>query len=119
MKKLLTKLIVQPIVATSALWCADLYLPGVYFQEGASIEVVVLAGIILGILNFPVKPILKILTLPLRILTLGFFSFIINIVIVFIIDLAFPELIFEGLIPMAGFIVILWIINLILTSILE
>jgi len=103
MKKLITKLTVQPIVAVAALWCAHEWLSGVYFQEGASVEVIILAGIILGILNFPIKPILKILTLPLRILTLGFFSFIINIFILFLLDLPFQDLIFETFFFLLGF----------------
>tara|TARA_B100002051_G_scaffold276833_1_gene329888 strand:- start:13651 stop:14019 length:369 start_codon:yes stop_codon:yes gene_type:complete len=38
----------------------------------------IIASIILGILNIVIKPILLILTLPITIVTLGLFSFVIN-----------------------------------------
>ncbi len=41
-------------------------------------QLFLLFGIILGLLNFFVKPILNVITLPLRIITLGLFSFVIN-----------------------------------------
>jgi len=96
---------------------AQLFLPGVYFE--GDLETIILAGSILGFLNFFIKPILKIITLPLQILTLGLFSFIINIAIVYFLDLAFYELVFEGFWPLAGFVVLLWLVNLVLSSLLE
>lgn len=113
----MTKLIVQLLAAIVTLRLAHLYLPGAYF-EGEP-EVLILAGSLLGLLNFFVKPVLKFITLPLRILTLGLFSFIINIVIVYFVDLAFYELVFEGFWPLANFIVLLWVVNLVLSLLLE
>lgn len=51
------------------------------FIDGISVEgayPAIVAAIIIGILNFFVKPVLVILTLPVTILTLGFFILIIN-----------------------------------------
>ncbi len=113
----MTKLIAQILASIIALRLAQLYMSGIQFK--GNVEILIFAGAVLGLLNFFVKPILKAITLPLRILTLGFFSFIINIVIVYFVDLAFYELVFEGFWPMAWFIVLLWFLNLILYSILN
>src|SRR5690606_25717663 len=62
------------IVALSLLFVAEI-VPGILV---ADFYVAVIAAIVLGILNLTVKPILFILTLPITILTLGLFTFIIN-----------------------------------------
>ncbi len=111
----MTKLIIQILAGIITLRLAHFYLPGAYFE--GSIQALVLAGMTLGVLNFFVKPILILITLPLQVLTLGLFSFIINIAIVYFVDLAFYELVFEGFWPLALFIVSLWLINLILSTI--
>jgi putative membrane protein len=75
------------------------FIPGVYLkvEEEKFWQVIFLIGIILGSLNFFLKPILKILTLPINLLTLGLFSFIINLILIELIDILFLELKIEGL----------------------
>lgn len=51
------------------------YVPGI---EVASVYIAIVAAIILGILNVIVKPVLVLLTLPITLLTLGLFTFVIN-----------------------------------------
>lgn len=50
-------------------------LPGVHVQD---FVVALILAVVLGIINAILKPILLILTLPINILTLGLFTFIIN-----------------------------------------
>lgn len=49
-------------------------------------------GIILSILFLIVKPILSIITIPLNIITLGFFSFIINAIILYFLTILVPNI---------------------------
>jgi len=52
-----------------------------YFVEGVVVNpfwVSLIAGAVLTVINFLVKPIIKILTLPINIITLGLFSIVIN-----------------------------------------
>lgn len=51
-----------------------------YLIPGVTITLVgaVIAAVVLGALNLFIRPILMILTLPINILTLGLFSFVIN-----------------------------------------
>ena len=50
-------------------------LPGIAIS---SFGVAMIAAFVMGLLNFFVRPILSILSLPLNILTLGLFSFVLN-----------------------------------------
>ncbi len=52
-----------------------------YFMDSVTIEpwwVVVIVAVVLGLINSVVRPIIKILSLPITILTLGLFSLVIN-----------------------------------------
>ncbi|MBI4947972.1 phage holin family protein [Candidatus Berkelbacteria bacterium] len=57
------------------------YLPGFRVDSFYSALIAVL---IIGLLNLLVKPILIVLTLPITILTLGLFAFVINAIVIYI-----------------------------------
>ena len=71
MKKLLRNLIVEAI----SLWVVDLLFGGIWFE---GIVPVIETAAMLAILNSFLKPLLKILSLPVTILTLGLFSLVVN-----------------------------------------
>jgi putative membrane protein len=62
-------------VNTLSLWIADELFDGIAF---ANTETLVLSGLVLGIVNTFLKPILVILTLPITVITLGLFLLVIN-----------------------------------------
>lgn len=92
------RLIFQIIAGILGLFLASRFVPGVKFIDGW--QSLILAGVILGLINFFVKPILKFLTLPLRILTFGLFTLILNMIFVWVIDILFPQLIILGILPL-------------------
>lgn len=96
----------------AGLWLADKYVPGV--QILGDWKILVLIGTFLGGVNFFLKPILDAITLPLKLLTLGLISLIINMGLVWLIDIAFPELVILGLLPLFWTTIIIWLINFIL-----
>ena len=57
------------------MWLATLWVPGVYIDSPSTL---ILAGVLLGIVNSIVRPIAIVLTLPMTIITLGFFLLVIN-----------------------------------------
>ncbi len=75
-------LIVRLIVNAIALILVAYIIPGVHVS---GIGGAVVAAIILGIVNAVLKPILVILSLPLEILTLGLFTFVINAVLFYLV----------------------------------
>ena len=75
----MTKFIIRWAINAVALYVAVLIVPGIDFH-GQWTGVLWLA-LIIGLLNALVRPLLKFLTCPLIILTLGLFSIVINTVI--------------------------------------
>ncbi len=68
--------IVSAIVAAVAIAITSIVLPQIsYGDEPASLAVV---AVIFGLVNGLVKPIVRLLALPLRMMTLGLISFVIN-----------------------------------------
>ena len=86
------------LIALGALWLSVRFVPGVNFY--GSTEIFIFCGFILGLLNAFVKPVLKTITFPLRILTLGLFNFVLSITILWLLDVIFPELIISGIWPL-------------------
>jgi putative membrane protein len=68
--------LIRLLVNAAALWVATQLVPGVTYDGG----VVPLLGVALvfGVLNASLRPLAKILTFPLIILTLGIFALVIN-----------------------------------------
>ena len=73
--------LIKVAVNAVALWVAAWLVPGITFGEGkfgSKFATVVLVAIVFGIINAVVKPIAKLLSFPVIILTLGLFTFIVN-----------------------------------------
>ncbi|CAG4988559.1 hypothetical protein DYBT9275_00110 [Dyadobacter sp. CECT 9275] len=56
-------------------------IPGVFVKD---ITTAIVVAIVLGILNTFLKPVLQILALPITILTLGLFYFVVNVLIIYL-----------------------------------
>lgn len=64
------------VLATAlALLLVDILLPGVNL---ANFPAALLAGVIIGVINGAVRPFLRLISLPITILTLGFFTLVVN-----------------------------------------
>jgi len=74
-------------------------------------QILVLIGGVLGIINSFIKPILNKVTFPLRILTLGLSSLIINMIIIKFLDLLFLEFTISGIGPLFWTTIICWSIS--------
>jgi putative membrane protein len=64
------------LVNAAALWAATRLVPGISFTGDWRLLFVV--ALIFGVLNVSARPVLMLLTLPLFILTLGLFTFVLN-----------------------------------------
>jgi putative membrane protein len=106
-------LISQILLSVLGLWLATLFVPGVEFL--GPWQLLFLVGVILGVLNFFIRPLLnkaavpfKLITLPVKIVTLGLSGFLINMFMVWIVDIFFPELIIPGLLSLFWTTLIIW-----------
>lgn len=71
----MTGFILRALISAIGLWVATRWVGGIRIDNPGSL---VLAGLLLGLVNAVVRPILVILTLPITILSLGFFLLIVN-----------------------------------------
>jgi len=71
----MTRFVIQALAAALGFWLSSKLISGVYVT---SVESLIAAGFILGILNALVRPILILLTIPLTLLTLGLFLLVVN-----------------------------------------
>ena len=76
-------LLINILINGLAVFITAYLLPGV--KVDGFITAIIVA-IVLGIVNFVVKPILHLLTLPITILTLGLFTFVINALMILLVD---------------------------------
>ena len=71
----MTGFILRVLITAAGLWVATQWVSGVHVDSTATL---LIAGLILGVVNAIVRPIAFILTLPITILTLGLFLFVLN-----------------------------------------
>ncbi|TXE15436.1 phage holin family protein [Psychroserpens burtonensis] len=76
-------LLIRLIVTAGIVMFLAHFLPG---AEVTGFVAALIVAIVLGLLNFIVKPILVILTIPITIVTLGLFLFVINACIIMLAD---------------------------------
>jgi len=87
------------VILTFSIAVASYFLPFIYIS-GDSVwdrfKIAFLAGLLLGLFNLLIKPIVKLLSLPINILTLGLFNIVINAGMLWIVDLIIKGLDVEG-----------------------
>ena len=81
------KLILRVLLSALAVVLLAKLLSGIYVD---SYTTAIIVAIVLSLLNFIVRPVLVILTLPVTILTLGLFLLIINAIIILLADYLVP-----------------------------
>jgi putative membrane protein len=68
-------LIVRILITAVALWLASAIVPGMIIH---GVGTMLVAALLLGIVNAVVRPLVVVLTLPLTVVTLGLFLFVVN-----------------------------------------
>jgi putative membrane protein len=104
----LTRLITAWVVNAAALWVANRLFDGVYLHGWWAY---VVGAAVLGVANAILKPILTLITLPLIILTLGFFLLVINIAMVALAAWIAPNFTIHGFWTYVGTVVVIWLVN--------
>jgi len=71
----MNRLIIRWLINAAALWVAAAIVPGIGYSGWPALLIVAL---IFGLVNALIRPVLKVMTCPLLILTLGLFTIVIN-----------------------------------------
>ncbi|MEA3273455.1 MAG: phage holin family protein [Patescibacteria group bacterium] len=111
------KLLIQLIANPLALMAATYLLPGVSFM--GSWWQLLIAGLILGLLNSCIKPMLKFFLPPFILITLGFFTITINISLLALLALIIPNLSISGIWPAFWGIIIISLTNYSINTIMD
>ena len=101
-------LILALVLNAAGLWVAQDLFDGVDIHGR---KAYVIAAIVLAIANAVLKPILKLLTLPFILLTLGLFLLVINVVMLWITVKITPNFSIHGAGAYIGTVIVLWLVN--------
>lgn len=101
--------LIRWMVLTLAVWVAAHVVPGIGYDKTSSL---LIAGLVLGILNSFVKPLLSLLSLPLIILTLGLFLPVINALMLALVSWMVPGFHVGGFWPAVGGSIVISLIGL-------
>lgn len=88
-------LIIRILANSAAIWAANRLVPGFVFT-GSSVDLFI-AGAVLGLVNALVRPILNLISFPIVFLTLGLFSIVINIFLLYLAASFLPTLHIQSL----------------------
>lgn len=73
----------QLVLSTVSFFVVSYFYPGLSFEKA---EVLLVASVFFGLLGLTIKPALKLLSLPLNLLTFGLFSFFSGALIIFVVS---------------------------------
>ena len=102
------RLVIAWAINLLALWIANALWDSVSIHGWAAY---LIGSAVLGVANAIVKPLLAILTLPLIIVTLGFFYLLINIAMVALAEWIAPNFSIDGFWTYVGTVVVVWAVN--------
>jgi putative membrane protein len=86
-------MVIQLLVNALAFYITSYLIPGVVISGWQTLLVI---AVVWGILTLLIKPVLIILTLPINIMTLGLFTFVVNAVLLLITSSIVPGFKIEG-----------------------
>lgn len=82
------------IINIFSLWATTQITSGFVFKNGD--KSLIVAGLALGLVNLFIKPIINILLLPINLLTLGAFRWLVNVLALFLVTILVPDFAING-----------------------
>ena len=98
-----------------AIYVAARFVQGISFS--GDWKILLIAGVVIGVVSFLIKPLLKLLTFPLIVLSLGLFTIIINMFLLWLVDYLIDELVIEGLFALFLGTIIISAVNMVTSAI--
>jgi putative membrane protein len=97
-----------------AILAADLLVDGIHFSDQWR---VIVAGAIFGLVNFAVKPIVKLLALPVIVLTLGIALFFVDLLMLYITSWVLPDFDIDSFGAAIAGTIVIWLVNVVLHAV--
>jgi putative membrane protein len=111
------KFLLRWLINFLGLWVAASLLPGVGY--GNKVGVLLVAALVFSIVNALIRPLIIVLALPAIVLTLGLFTFVVNGFMLYLTTLLYPALHIDSFWQALLAVVIIWVVNYLLTDLLE
>ena len=108
------RFIIQIFSNALAIFLAAYLVPGIVFT--GDVLTLIIAGLVLGLINFFIRPILKIISAPLIILSLGLFTLVINIFLLWVLTYLVPELVITGFWSYFWGVLIISLVNILFSA---
>lgn len=106
--------LVNMVISAIAILISAFLIPGIQVDGFIS---ALLVAVVLAVLNRIIKPLLVVFTLPITILTLGLFYFVINVMLIYIADwIVGPGFTVKGFFPALFFSIVLSVVNSVLDA---
>jgi putative membrane protein len=96
----------------AALWVASEIFDEMTY--GDSFWVLAVAALVFTIVNWVVKPILAILSIPLIIITFGIAYFFVNMAMLWLTDIVVPDFEIGGFWTVVGATIVVWLVNVVI-----
>ncbi len=110
------KLVLSLFINAVAVFAAAYLLPQVSVDAPLT---ALWVALVLGVLNSTLKPILKLLTLPINFMTLGLFGLLINLLILYVATLIVPGFAIAGILGYVLFSLVMGVIAAILSAVVS
>lgn len=108
-------ILINWIVSAMVVFSIAYILPGASVVDFTAALVVALA---LGVINALLKPVLLLLTLPINILTLGLFTFVLNALLIILVSNIVPGFTVDGFLAAFIFGIVLSVVNAVVNNFL-
>ena len=112
--ELIRRLVVATAVNVAALAVTAWAFTGVHVDGWGAL---IFAGIVFGIVNTVIKPVVTLLALPVILLSLGIALFFVNMLMLALTDWVVNGLVIDGFGTLAGATLLVWLVNVVLESI--
>ena len=108
----MTELLARFVGNLAALWVASELLDGMTY--GDSFGVLALAAAVFTVVNWIVKPVVTVLSLPLIVLSLGIAYFFVNVLMLLVTDWVVGDFEAGGFWTLVGATIVIWAVNLVI-----
>jgi putative membrane protein len=102
------KLLLRWLVSAAALMLIAMYVPGI---KVAGFYTALIAALIFGLINALIRPLALLLTLPVNLLTLGLFTFIINALMFWLASTVVKGFYVSGFWPAFWGALVMWVVS--------
>jgi putative membrane protein len=106
-------LLMRWAVNVAALWVAARALDGVAYDEFSTLA---LAALVFTVVNWIVKPILAVLSIPLIIVTFGIAYFFVNVLMLVLTDAVVGEFEAGSFWTVVGATIVIWLVNVVISA---